>query len=417
MKEFYPIKTNIIPLSLIDENEGQIDGVPANPRFITDEKFEDLKKSITDDTEYMNYHPLEVYPLNGRYVSLGGNMRTKALRELGFDSAPCVVFKVDTPIEILKGRILKGNYGYGEWDKTMLAEDWDMAELESWGMEDLVDLEIEDIDGENTPKEDFFDANNINHVVSRGDIWVLGNHRLMCGDSTDKGDFALLMDGHSADISFTSPPYNAGCINQPENETTHQKYINETDTKNAEEYQSFLTKNINILLDNSCEVFYNIGLVAGNKKNIVDLLYDFKENFKDIIYWEKSSAAPCIQAGVINNKVEFIFAFGKNGTRKFQNAQFSQGTWWNVISGNGAGDNEYSDVHKATFPLYLPYKIIESFCPKNGSVIDCFGGTGTTMMAAEQLGRKCYMMELEPSYCDIIIARWEKLTGLKAHKL
>lgn len=148
MKEFYSINTSIIPLSLIDENEGQIDGVPANPRFITDEKFEDLKKSITDDTEYMNYHPLEVYPLNGRYISLGGNMRTKALRDLGFDSAPCVVFKVDTPVEILKGRILKGNYGYGEWDKTMLAEDWDMAELEAWGMEDITDAFIEDVQGQ-----------------------------------------------------------------------------------------------------------------------------------------------------------------------------------------------------------------------------------------------------------------------------
>lgn len=143
MKDFYSIKTSIIPLSLIDENEGQIDGVPANPRFITDDKFEDLKKSITDDPEFLSLNPLKVFPLNGRYVAIGGNMRRKAVEELGFKDVPCIVFKPDTPVEILKSRIMKDNYGYGEWDRTMLAEDWDMSELESWGMEDLAESFVE----------------------------------------------------------------------------------------------------------------------------------------------------------------------------------------------------------------------------------------------------------------------------------
>jgi DNA modification methylase len=136
-----------------------------------------------------------------------------------------------------------------------------------------------------------------------------------------------------------------------------------------------------------------------------------------MIYWEKDTAAPCIQKGVVNNLVEFIIAFGENGSRQFKNAQFSQGTYWNVIKGKNARDNEYSKIHKATFPVYLPSEIIKSFSPKGGSIIDCFGGTGTTLIAAEQLGRKCYMMELDPHYCDVIIARWEKLTGQKAIKL
>lgn len=148
MSEFYSINTKVIPLSLIDENEGQIDGVPANPRFITDEKFEDLKKSISEDPEFMNLNPLKVFPFEGRYVAIGGNMRRKALEELGYDNVPCIVFKSDTPVEVLRSRIMKDNYGYGEWDKTMLAEDWDMSELESWDMEDITDAFIEDVQGQ-----------------------------------------------------------------------------------------------------------------------------------------------------------------------------------------------------------------------------------------------------------------------------
>lgn len=164
-------------------------------------------------------------------------------------------------------------------------------------------------------------------------------------------------------------------------------------------------------------MFYNIGLVSGNKREIFKLINQYIDRFKDIIYWEKSTAAPCIQKGVINNLVEFIIAFGENNTRRFVNAQFGQGTYWNVIKGNGANDNEYSDIHKATFPVYLPSNIIQNFCPQGGSVIDCFGGTGTTMIAAEQLGRKAYLMELDPRYCDVIIARWEKFTGRTAEKI
>ena len=104
-------------------------------------------------------------------------------------------------------------------------------------------------------------------------------------------------------------------------------------------------------------------------------------------------------------------------TVKFENAQFSQGTYWNVIEGSNASGNQYSDIHKATFPVYLPANIITNFAPPHGSVVDCFGGTGTTLIACEQLGRKCYMMELDPKYCDVIIQRWETFTGKNAELL
>jgi DNA modification methylase len=316
---------------------------------------------------------------------------------------------------------------------------WDETEIES--ISDQVEgfdvgdfgFEIDDLpqvvmptdkqgDGEGEPqtevKEDDFDPDaHYETKVKAGEVWQLGEHRLMCGDSTDADAVAKLMNGERADIAFTSPPYNAGSINQADNPRTHAKYGEYDDNKTSAEYLDFIKTNVGLLLDNADEVFYNIGLVSGNKKEIFQLINIYLDKFKDMLYWRKSNCAPCIQPGVINNLVEFIIAFGNNGTRRFKNPQFSQGSYYNVIEGKNASDNEYSKIHKATFPVYLPAEFIKSFTPENGSVLDCFGGTGTTMIAAEQLGRKCFMMELDPHYCTVIIARWEKLTGGKAVKL
>ena len=122
---------------------------------------------------------------------------------------------------------------------------------------------------------------------------------------------------------------------------------------------------------------------------------------------------PVIADGVISSAVELIIAFGENGTRSFRN--FDDDFFHGVIEGQSASaTNEYADIHKATFPIYLPVEVITRFTKKNGTVLDCFGGTGTTMIACEQNDRTCYMMELEPLYVDVIIERWENATGKKA---
>ena len=365
---------------------------------------------------------------------IAGNKTQKAaiaagiqkVRVIESDGSELIAVKrTDLSIDSKKGREL----ALADNVTTQVNLAWDAVELESvaaqegidlpdWGL-DPKDLGIAQEQEPQEAKEDDFDEEKdpVATICQEGDIWQLGEHRLMCGDSTKAEDFERLMDGQKADISFTSPPYNAGSINQIGNESTKTKYGEYDDNKTSGEYLDFLTTNVGLLLDHSDEVFYNIGLVSGNKKEIFMIINEYLNNFKDMIYWEKNTAAPCIQSGVVNNLVEFIIAFGNNGSRKFQHAQFKQGTYWNVIKGNNASGNEYAKIHKATFPIYLPTEIIKSFTPKNGSIIDCFGGTGTTMIAAEQLGRKCYMMELDPHYCDVIIARWEKLTGQKAIKL
>ena len=232
----------------------------------------------------------------------------------------------------------------------------------------------------------------------------------MCGDSTKAEDVDKLMAGVKADICFTSPPYNAGSLNIAGEEETQAKYNSYDDNKTGEEYFDFICCNLKIMLNYAKEVFYNIGLVENNKRQIILLQNEFIKQFKDIIYWKKSTVAPHIQPGIINNLVEFILCFG-NGKRKFENAQFTQGTYWNVIEGSNASGNQYSDIHKATFPVYLPSNIVENFCPINGTVIDCFGGTGTTLIACEQLDRTCYMMELDPRYVDVIVRRYIGVTG------
>jgi DNA modification methylase len=286
------------------------------------------------------------------------------------------------------------------FDAELVEAELGEAVCVEWGIDVATKLEAE---------EDDFSVpdGGIETDIVLGDLFEIGEHRLLCGDSTDSDSVAKLMNGEKAEITFTSPPYNAGGNENIPN-SGGLKYETYTDNKSEDEYFDFLCGNINAILPHTNEIFYNIGLIEKSKRSINKLLFQYNDIFKDIIYWNKSTVAPHIQPGIINNKIEFILCFG-NGSRKFINAQFSQGTYWNVIEGPNASGNEFAKIHKATFPLYLPENIINNFSNVNAIVLDCFGGTGTTMVAAHQLKRKCYGMELDPKYCQVIIDRMKKL--------
>lgn len=337
-----------------------------------------------------------------------GHCRALAAKKLGMEEVPCVCVDDLTPEQVNALRLVDNKSNESDWDFDLLKVELPELDLSAfdfdWGLPEITEEVIED----EAPEVD----EDAEPIAKLGDIWQLGRHRLMCGDSTDKETVELLMNGNKADIAFTSPPYNAGSLNIVGNETTKAKYNSYDDNKTELDYFDFIKTNLSLLLDNANEVFYNIGLVENNKRPIIMLQNEFIDKFKDIIYWEKSTVAPHIQNGVINNLVEFILCFG-NGKRKFENAQFSQGTYWNVIKGANASGNEYSKIHKATFPVYLPSNIIENFSPKTGTVVDCFGGTGTTLIACEQLDRTCYMMELDERYVSVIINRYLNFTGRK----
>jgi len=388
---------------------------PYNPRRISEEVLSKLKRSI----EEFGY--IEPIVVNKRTMHVvGGNQRLKVLRQLDIKEVQSVIVDLDDTHE--KALNIALNKINGEWDlpalKDLLLEiDTGEIDIELTGFEMP---EIEElmnqfhIEGE----EDNFNVDEAVEEIKEpttktGDIWLLGKHRVMCGDSTMIDDVDKLMDKNTANICFTSPPYNASQLNIKGNETTKKKYAKYNDDKTEAEYFDFLTGNINAIMPHVDEIFYNIGIVENNKRVIIALLYQYKEYFKDVIYWKKTTCAPHIQPGVINNLVEWILCFG-DGKRKFKNATFKQGSYWNVIEGRNASGNEYAEIHKATFPVYLPANIIENFTQENGIVLDCFGGTGTTLIAAEQLNRTCYMMELDPKYCDVIIKRWQDFTGKQA---
>ncbi len=153
------VKKVSIPLSALFTNVGQIEGLPPNPRLIKDEKFEALKKSLTDDPEMLDLRELIVYPNpdeEGTYVVIGGNMRYNAAKELGLSELPCKILAEDTPVEKMRSFIIKDNIAYGEWDMDLLADDWDTKELSDWGMDlqpYLEDMDIDEFFGEETEQQ------------------------------------------------------------------------------------------------------------------------------------------------------------------------------------------------------------------------------------------------------------------------
>lgn len=124
-----------IPLSKISPNSGQIDGLPKNPRFIRDKKFESLKKSLQDDPEMLELREVLVIPLADKYIVIGGNMRFRAAKELGFKDIPCKIINPETPVEKLRAYTVKDNGNFGEWNFDDLGNEWDIEELEDWGVD------------------------------------------------------------------------------------------------------------------------------------------------------------------------------------------------------------------------------------------------------------------------------------------
>lgn len=403
-------------MQIIVKNINEIEPYANNPRLN-----EDAVPALMESIKQFGWKVPIVIDRNN--VIVAGHTRYKAAQRLKIKDIPCIVADDLTDDQIKAYRLADNKIGeIAQWDFDALGIELDDIEM------DMTPFGFDDDPGEpiEVEEDDFDEEYDVNeHGVERGQVWILGNHRLMCGDSTSSEDMSKLMDGTVADITFTSPPYNAHhmdlVIDNEEVERTQQKYLNDDDQQSQEEYTGFLYKNMDLLLDHSNEVLYNIGVISGSKRSIVSLLNHYIDEFKDLVYWKKSNPTPTIAKGVVSSAIELIMAFSKkNNTRSFDNCNFGgkgRDVFYGVIEGNVASGNEYASIHKATFPIYLPSEIVSRFTETGGAVLDCFGGTGTTMIACEQLKRRCYMMELEPMYCDVILSRWEKLTGKEAVKI
>lgn len=406
------METIRIKLKDIAPNKGQIPGLPANPRQWSRTEIDKIAKSLKETPELFEARPIIVMQYAGKFVILGGNLRYEGCKANKDVDAPCFVVPDDTPVEKLKEIIIKDNGSFGQWDYDALANEWDDLPLVDWG---VPAWETEEKPETPEAKDDEFDEDTDNIPVrcNPGDIWQLGEHRLMCGDSTDVDTVKQLMDGCQADISFTSPPYNAGDSEKLSGNTHFEesKYKNYDDDN--VDYKGLILHSTMNAMSSAKYAFVNLQLLAGNKTDVIQFLGDLKDKLCDILIWRKTGA-PAMASRVCNSEFEFIFVFSNENNSRAIGTRDFRGTESNVFDCSPQRKNEFASLHAATFSVEFVSHYITSFSNEGESVLDLFGGTGTTMIAAEQLHRRCFMMELDPHYCDVILTRWETLTGKTA---
>ena len=255
-------------------------------------------------------------------------------------------------------------------------------------------------------------------ITKPGDLWVLGDHRVLCGDSTKAEDVARLMAGVKADLCFTSPPYALGkSVSLSGNKTMSAKanaYDDHED--NAEGWDQLMRGWFSASDKAVSDVWVvNVQPLAGNKRDLVQFIADNAKRLVDFVTRDKGHAAPAMASGVMSSRFEWmvIFSTKDNASRAVPLSSW-RGTVQSVYSAPPQRNNDFSKVHAATMPIHVPAWVMQTLCDQAKSVYEPFCGTGTTLIAAEQLGRKCFGMEISPAYCDVIVQRWEKLTGKTA---
>jgi DNA modification methylase len=372
---------------------------PNNPRVIKDDKFKKLLQSITDFPQMLELRPIVV---NDDMIALGGNMRLKALEHLGIKETYIIKAK-DLTDKQEQEFIIKDNVGYGEWDWDQLANEWDVEDLDEWGLDLPLDF-VKELEAE---EDDFaIPEGGIETDIVLGDLFEIGEHRLLCGDSTDSDSVAKLMNGEKADIAFTSPPYNTKeNAKLSPHQTNGTKYNSYSDDLEDDEYLKLLTDFTNNTLLFSEYSFVNIQSLSGNKTALIDYLYNLKNIYADTLIWNKQNAQPAMANNVLNSQFEYVHVFSHKANRAIGTKEF-RGTISNVVDISKQTANKVKE-HNATFPMDFASFFVSNFCVK--SVIDLFCGSGTTMVASHQLKRKCYGMELDPKYCQVIIDRMRNL--------
>jgi|SRR5210317_261901 len=389
------MKTEMLKITEIQKN-------PDNPRLIKDSKFEKLVQSIKEFPEMLNLRPIVV---NNEMIVLGGNMRLSACKEAGLKKVP--IIKADDLTEKQqKEFIIKDNVSFGEWDWDMLANEWEVTELGDWGLEGFpfdaeIELEAEEDDFEVT-------EGGIKTNIVLGDLIEIGKHRLLCGDSTDSDQVAKLMNGKKADMAFTSPPYNANTKSGQGDIFNRKKSVKlysegYSDNLASSDYVDFATSVLdNCFLFTDGFIFWNVSYNANSRFEYIQQIQNHLQFLIEQICWKKSSTIPF--KGSLMRDWEPIYVFSTNGNMLGLDSVSSN--HWEVNNTNSQQEN-----HKACFPVELPFKAI-NLKEEFKLMFEPFLGSGSTMIAAHQLKRKCYGMELDPKYCQVIIDRMINLEPL-----
>jgi DNA modification methylase len=359
----------------------QVKTNPKNPRIIKDHKFKKLVQSIKDFPEMLEKRPIVV---DENMIVLGGNMRLKACLEAGLKEV--WIDQANWTEEQKQEFIIKDNVGFGEWDWELLANEWEPDLLDKWGL-DLPDMFEEEPEAE---EDDYQEPDDLKVDVVLGDLIEIGQHRLLCGDSTDSDQVAKLMNGERADMVFTDPPYGMFL------DADYSKMINKEGVAGK--------KHNNIIGDHQryepSHIFRDFDYVDEIIIFGADYFCEFIPNKNDgsWLVWDKRVEAKYDK--VIGSAFELAWSKKK---RKREILRHEYSSWGARME----GATENGKPHPTMKPIAMLSDVINKTESKN--IVDLFLGSGSTMVAAHQLNRKCYGMELDPKYCQVIIDRMTKL--------
>ena len=372
---------------------------PYNPRKSNERQEQHLKASLE---KFGVVEPVVFNKQTGFIV--GGHFRVRELKKLGYKEIDCVI--VDLNEEDEKELNIRLNANTGEWNIEDLQTNWNIAELNEWG------LEIPDFNSLEAEEDDFeVPEGGIETDIVLGDLFEIGEHRLLCGDSTDLDSVARLMNGEKADMVFTDPPYNVDYEGK-----TKEKLKIQNDKHTISEFRNFINASISNLIlftKKGGSYYVCIPLEVG----VTDLFLE-KTHLQSVIMWLKNTIV--MGRKDYQQKTEPIL-FMINEEQTIEDSY--EGIVYGWIFGDSHeyyGGRKQSNVwefdkpqrngkHPTMKPILLIAKAINNSSKIGMLVLDLFLGSGSTMVASHQLKRKCYGMELDPKYCQVIIDRMKKL--------
>lgn len=336
--------------------------------------------------------------IDSHNVLITGHTRLKAAKKLGLKTVPCICADSLTPAQVKAYRLADNKVSeLASWDMSLLESE--LAQLDDLQF-DMTPFGFEEIsDDESSEESDVLpEMESDSEPVSRlGDVWQLGRHRLMCGDATSYDDVMTLTQGESIDLCLTDPPYGISVVGT-------DKTVGNKDFGICKHgaYRP-------IISDESTDTAQNAYLVV---KEIADRLIlwggnyflDFLPPSDSWLIWDKRC-----DSGIVNT-----YADGEMAWCSFHTPVRIYHQLWNGMIREGEHDKR---VHPTQKPIKMLSDILRDFTEAQSKVLDVFGGSGSTLIACEQTDRQCYIMELDPHYCDVIIKRWETETGLEAVKL
>jgi len=399
----------------------RLHGWEHNPKRHPDAQVADLMRSI----KRFGWGAVILARPNGEIIA--GHGRLEAAKRLGLAKVPVRWLNLDPTEAHLLALADNKLTEIGEWDDALVgrilteaqAEGADLTGL-GWDESELLALMAGGGESEkgSTGGEDTIPEQAPRAVSRLGETWILGPHRLTCGDSTDPRVVQRVSQGSKADICFTSPPYGLGKSiklsgNSAANKTDSAYKDHDDDPEEWGDLMARWFAASRSIITHGWVV--NVQPLDGNKRQLIQFIHDRSTHLVDVLTWDKGHAAPQMAPSVCNSAFEWIMVFSckANATRCIPCADW-RGTISSVYRGPPQRDNEFAEIHAATMPTHLPVWVVGTLCNTSKVIFDPFGGTGTTMIACHQLGRTCWSIEIDPLYVDTAVRRWQGVSGKPA---